>query len=97
MLTMRCGPPPCACFSPDAPAAMYGETADFPDGFGALEKTFIRCTQDSIVIDSTCEAIVEDLNRAWPSNPTALVDIAASHEVMFSKPAELAKLLVAAA
>ena len=84
-------------FSPDAPAAMYGETADFPDGFGELEKTFIRCTQDSIVIDSTCEAIVEDLNRAWPSNPTALVDIAASHEVMFSKPAELAKLLVAAA
>lgn len=84
-------------FSPDAPAAMYGETADFPQGFEALKKTFIRCTHDSVLIDTTCEAIVGDLNRAWPSNPTAFVDIAASHEVMFSKPAELAELLVAAA
>ena len=84
-------------FTPDAPAAMYGQMADFAQGFGALEKTFIRCTQDYILIDTTCEVIVEDLNQAWPSNPTALVDIESSHEVMFSKPAELANLLIAAA
>ena len=84
-------------FTPDAPAAMYGETAEFPEGFGALEKTFIRCTQDHVMIDTTCAVIVDDLNKAWPSAPTALVDIEASHEVMFSKPAELANLLIAAA
>ena len=84
-------------FTPDAPAAMYGEMADFPQGFGALEKTFIRCTQDQVLIDTTCDVIVEDLNSAWPSAPTALVDIEASHEVMFSKPDELADLLIAAA
>ena len=84
-------------FTPDAPAAMYGETADFAQGFETLERTFIRCTQDSILIDTTCAAIVEDLNRAWPSAPTALVDIESSHEVMLSKPAELADLLIAAA
>ncbi len=84
-------------FSPDAPAAMYGETADFPQSFETLEKTFIRCAQDSILIDTACEAIVKDLNRAWPAAPTALVDMESSHEAMFSKPAELADLLIAAA
>ena len=84
-------------FTPDAPAAMYGEMAEFAQGFGALEKTFIRCTQDHVMIDTTCEVIVEDLNQAWPSVPTALVDIESSQEVMFSKPAELADLLIAAA
>ena len=49
------------------------------------------------MIGTTCEVIVEDLNRAWPSNPTALVDIESSREVMFSKPTELADLLIATA
>ena len=84
-------------FTPDAPIAMYGEVAEFAQGFGALEKTYIRCTQDHVMIDTTCEVIVEDLNQAWSSNPTALVDIESSHEVMFSKPTELADLIIAAA
>lgn len=84
-------------FTPDAPVAMYSEMAEFPEGFGALKNTFIRCTQDRVMINSSCEVIVDDLNQAWPSSPTALVDIETSHEVMFSKPAELADLLIAAA
>lgn len=83
-------------FTPDGPLAMYSEMAEFPQGFESLKNTFIRCTQDRVMIDTTCDVIVEDLNQAWPSAPTALVDIECSHEVMFSRPTELADLLIAA-
>ena len=29
-------------FTPDAPIAIYGEMAEFAQGFGVLEKTYIR-------------------------------------------------------
>lgn len=82
--------------TPDAPAAMYGEVAEFPDAFGALDRTYIRCTQDSAVMSSTSAAIVDDMNAAWPDQKTSLVDLESSHAAMFSKPKELAQLLVAA-
>lgn len=81
--------------TPDAPAAMYGEMAKFDDRFGALKRTFIRCANDLTVMPSTCEAIVADMNAAWPASKTALVDLASSHEPMFSMPEELAKLIMA--
>ena len=72
---------------------MYGDVPDYPDAFGAINRIFICCTNDQILVPSTCKAIVDDLNAAWPDNQTALVEIASSHEVMFSKPKELATLI----
>ncbi len=83
--------------TPDAPAAMYGEMAEFKDGYGALKRTFIRCTADKTLLPSTCEAIVADMNASWPEAPTTMIDLASSHEAMFSKPAELAELIAASA
>lgn len=83
--------------TPDAPAAMYGEVAEFNDGFGDLKRTYIRCTNDRTVVPSTCEAIVTDMNAAWPESPTTMIDLESSHEAMFSKPKELADLIVSAA
>lgn len=83
--------------TPDAPAAMYGEAAEFKDGFAALKRTFIRCSNDQTVVSSTCDAIVADMNAAWPESPTNLVDLPTSHEAMFSKPRELAKILLESA
>lgn len=83
--------------TPDAPAAMYGEVAEFKDGFAGLKRTFIRCSNDQTVVSSTCDAIVADMNTAWPDSPTRLVDLPSSHEAMFSKPVELAKLLIGSA
>ncbi|MCP4318216.1 MAG: hypothetical protein GY789_19930 [Hyphomicrobiales bacterium] len=62
-----------------------------------MKRTYIRCMQDQTAVPSTGAAIVADMNAAWPSSPTDLVDIEASHEVMFAKPVELANLLVKAA
>ena len=82
--------------TPDAPVSIYGEVAAFQPGFGALKRTYIRCTSDRTVVASTPDAIVADLNQAWPESPTALVDLDASHEALFSRPAALAELLIAA-
>ncbi len=80
--------------TPDAPAAMYGEAATFADGFENIERVFIRCTQDKTLVPSTCDVIVADMNAAWPGKLTRLIDLEASHEVMFSKPEVLAKHLM---
>ena len=83
--------------TPDAPAAMYGDMAEFKDGYGALKRTFIRCTGDHTLLPSTCEAIVADMNASWPESPTTMIDLDSSHEAMFSKPEELAGMIAAAA
>ena len=82
-------------FTPDSPVDMVGETPEFPEGFGSLKRTYIRATQDMLIHPTVCDAYVADLNAAWPNSPTALVDIEASHELIFSRPAELAKFLIA--
>ena len=84
-------------FTPDAPVSIYGEVARFAPGYEGLKRTFIRCNRDQTIVNSTCEAIVADMNAAWPSSPTPLIDLESSHEAMFSKPEALANLLVAAA
>ena len=83
-------------FTPDAPMSMYGEIAEFAPGYEGLKRTFIRCNQDQTLVNSTCDAIVADMNAAWPASPTPLIDLEASHEAMFSKPEALADLLIAA-
>lgn len=82
--------------TPDAPVSIYGETATFDSAFGGLRRTYIRAAGDRTVVPSTCDAIVADLNAAWPDNPTSLVDIDASHEAIFAQPDSLAELLMAA-
>ena len=84
-------------FTPDAPVSMYGEMAGFAPGYEGLKRTYIRCAQDRILMPSTCDAIVADMNQAWPSSPTPLVDFETSHEAMLSKPEALADLLIEAA
>ena len=87
---------PRASFAPHTPVAMYGDVAEFPPEAGGLSRTFIRCALDRTLLPSTCEAIVADMDRARPSSPTTLVDLESSHEAMFSRPDELAALLIAA-
>ena len=83
--------------TPDAPVSIYGDEATFDPAFGRLQRTYIRATKDRTLVPSTCEAIVADLNSAWPDHPTALVDIDTSHEPMLAQPDRLAELVIAAA
>ena len=48
------------------------------------------------LVNSTCAAIVADMNAAWPASPTPLIDLETSHEAMFSSPEALADLLIGA-
>ncbi|WP_342076804.1 alpha/beta fold hydrolase [Yoonia sp. SS1-5] len=80
--------------TPDAPAAMYGEVAAFPEAFGNIRKTFIRCLNDNTVVPETCKAIADDMNATWPGSPTKLVDLESSHAPMFSQRQKLAELLM---
>lgn len=83
--------------TPDASAGIHGEVPEFKEGFAMLERTFICCTQDKTLVPSTCKAIVDEMNVAWPESPTRLVELEASHEAMFSQPKMLADLLIDAA
>lgn len=82
--------------TPDAPVAMYGDMAEFRDGFAGLNRTYLRCTADNAVLASTADAIVADFNAAYPENPTGLVDLNTSHEAMFGAPDALAEALIMA-
>lgn len=82
--------------TPDAPVAFYGDVAEFAEGFAGLKRTYIRCSQDNIVVASTGAAIVSDFNAAYPQSVTSLVDIDTSHEAMFGAPVALANALIAA-
>ncbi len=83
-------------FTPDAPVAIYGEALDFPPAFGALKRTWLRSMGDRTLMPSTAGAIVADMNRAWPESPTRIIDMDASHEVIFSQPEAVAAALIAA-
>ena len=77
--------------TPDAPVSIYGEVADFASGFEKLERSFIICNQDKTVLPSTAEAIIADMDAAWPKQRTKVRRIDSSHEAMFAAPEELAR------
>ena len=79
--------------TPDAPVSIYGEFAEFANGFGALKRDYILCTEDQTVMPSTSRAIVADMNQAWPTQATAISEIKASHSPMLSQPEYLAEIL----
>ena len=83
--------------TPDAPVSIYGEVASLGKGYGRLPKRFIRATHDKTVLASTAQAIVDDVNANWPNQTCHMIDIAASHEVMFAQAKLLSNLLLEAA
>ncbi|WP_166416798.1 alpha/beta hydrolase [Cochlodiniinecator piscidefendens] len=81
--------------TPDSPASKHNHVPEFAEGFSNIKKTYVRCTEDFAVVPEVGAAIVDDMNATWPNSPTNMVDIVSSHEVMFSKPKELAEILIA--
>ncbi len=84
--------------TPDAPAAIYGVAPELTGaGYGSLERVFIKCSQDWTIRPGTQDLMIADLDAAYPDNPTKVLDIDTSHEVMLSKPRELADALLSVA
>ncbi len=80
--------------SPDAPASIYGDVPSFGADFGKLPRHYVLCTQDKLLLPSTAEAVIADMDEAWPDNPTNRIDLASSHEVIFSQPQKLAEIII---
>ncbi len=83
--------------APDAPVAFYGETIEFPEAYGKVNRTFIRCGQDRTLVTAAQDAMIKELNGAWPFNPTRVIEMDTSHEAMFADPDGLAKAILSAA
>ena len=80
---------------PDAPFQMYFEVPLLTTtGFGALKRSFVKCTEDYAIRLATQDLAIADLDAAFPDNPTRTVEVASSHEVMLSKPKELAEAMI---
>ena len=81
--------------TPDAPASIYGVVPELTEErFGSLRRVFIKCSQDWTLRPGTQDLMISDLDAAYPANPTIVHEMDASHEVMLSKPRELAALLL---
>ena len=83
--------------APDAPFGFYTTEVTFPDGYGAVNRTFIRCGNDQTLVPAAQDAMVADMTAAWPDNPCKVVEMDSSHEAMFADPAGLAKAILTAA
>lgn len=81
-------------FTPDGPATMYDETLDFNPKFANLKRVYVRGTEDHLLVNAVGEAFVADMNQAWPNHPTKMINIAASHEMIFSVPKKLVQILI---
>ena len=81
--------------TPDAPASIYGVVPELTkDRFGSLKRVFVKCTQDWTIRPGTQDLMIEDLDTAYPGNKTVVHELDSSHEVMLSKPEELAMVLL---
>jgi pimeloyl-ACP methyl ester carboxylesterase len=81
--------------TPDAPNAIYRAEPDFAPGYAALPRLFVRCAADRTIPPATCDAMIADMNAAWPDNPTRVATLDTGHLPMLSDPAALAAALIA--
>ncbi len=81
--------------TPDAPISIYSVVPELTaERYGSLRRVFIKCSQDWTLRPGTQDLMISDLDSAYPDNPTIVHEMDASHEVMLSKPRELAALLL---
>lgn len=81
--------------TPDAPNAIYRAESAFAPGYAALPRLFVRCAADRTIPPATCDAMIADMDAAWPGNPTRVATLESGHLPMLSAPAALAAALIA--
>lgn len=81
--------------TPDSPGGiMMGTTTLTREGWGAVPRTYIVCTNDQALRPAVQEKFIAEADAAFPGNPTSVVRLDASHSPFFSMPGELAKILI---
>lgn len=83
-----------ALLSPDAPAGIaLGSTMLTPDGWGALPRTYVSCSQDMAVRPALQKKMVADADAAFAANPTTVIEIESSHSPFLSMPDRVADIV----
>ena len=54
----------------------------------------VRCTEDKLLVPAASNAMIADMKANYPNAKIETFDMASSHEVIFSKPDDVVKLLV---
>ncbi len=83
--------------TPDAPAGIFAGTTDLTDdGWGAVPRTYVHCSQDRALRPALQRRFVRDADAAYPDNPTTVVELESSHSPFLSQPDALADVIAAA-
>ena len=83
--------------SPDVSPAIAAETVTITPGrFGSVPHTYVVCTEDRAVPPALQRRFVDELDTVSKA-PTHVVELTSAHSPVFSRPAELAAAIAAAA
>lgn len=86
-----------ALLTPDAPAGIFAGTTDLTDdGWGAVPRTYVCCSQDYAIRPALQRRFVREADAAYPDNPTTVVELESSHSPFLSQPDAVAALIAAA-
>jgi len=84
-----------ALLTPDAPAGIAdGTTTLTADGWGCVPRSYVICTQDMTIRPALQRRFIADADAAFPSNPTTVHTLDASHCPFLSMPHEVAEIVV---
>jgi len=79
----------------DTTVGVDGQVAATADGFGAIPRTWILCTEDRIMTPAVQRRLIRELDQVC-TDPTTVVELASSHSPFLSRPAELADAIAGA-
>jgi pimeloyl-ACP methyl ester carboxylesterase len=80
--------------TPDAPIGIpIGTTTLTADGWGAVPRTYVLCTQDRALPPAMQRRFIADADAAFPDNPTSVVTLDASHSPFLSMPEQVADIV----
>lgn len=84
----------CHLLTPDVPAAPFATAiATTPARWGALERHYIRCRRDRVILPALQQRFIDEADAFTPANRTHVHELDSSHSPFVSQPEALAQLL----
>jgi pimeloyl-ACP methyl ester carboxylesterase len=80
--------------SPDAPIGIaLGSTRLTAHGWGSVPRTYIKTDRDVVIPPAVQERFIADADAAFPTNPTHVLGLDASHSPFLSMPDQVANIV----
>ncbi|NGN68938.1 alpha/beta hydrolase [Streptomyces sp. A7024] len=81
--------------TPDAPAPPHAEPVPLTAaGWGAIPRTYVSCTADRALPVATQHRFIREADALTPDNLTEVRELPTGHSPFFSRPEELAEILL---